>query len=236
MANISTPKYLWFFILSYTMVLAFANWFDARLVDIQGIITDAGTLIFPLSFLLADIITEVYGYKNTRTAIWCGFLFNILFVAYGQLVIHLPSPPYPNYNHLFNQILDLNVRIIIASFISYFISEPLNSIIVAKLKIKMQGKRMWFRFVLSTIIASGFDSFMFSWIAFWGLIQAKEIWALLLTMWAIKVVIEIIGLPLSTRLARKLKTLEHQDIYDTKTSFTLFSLDQKYSEENNHYK
>ena len=77
---------------SYTMVLAFSNWFDLRLVSVFGITTDAGTLIFPLSFLLSDLITEVYGYKNARKAIWTGFLFNGIFLLYGFIVSHMPSP------------------------------------------------------------------------------------------------------------------------------------------------
>ncbi len=71
----ATPKYLGFLTLAYTVLLLLANWFDPRLIQLFGFTTDAGTLIFPLTFLLSDLITEVYGYKYTRRAIWCGFCF-----------------------------------------------------------------------------------------------------------------------------------------------------------------
>lgn len=222
-------RYLWFLILSYTMVLTLANWFDARIVDLFGIITDAGTIIFPLSFVLSDMITEVYGYKHARRAIWCGFLFNMIFLGYGQLVIHLPNPPFHTYNALFTKLLGLNTRIIIASIISYFIAEPLNAYIVAKLKIKMQGRKMWLRFVSSTVIASFFDSTIFTVIAFIGLFSTHAMFILAANMWLIKVIVEIIGLPFSTWLARKLKKAEGIDQYDTDTKFKLFSLDTSYT-------
>src|SRR3990167_4672910 len=125
--ELSQPKFLWFLTLTYSMVIVLANWFDPRLIKIFGLTTDAGTLIFPLTFLLSDLITEVYGYKNARRAIWCGFLFNALFILYGQLVIHMPSPDYHTNNAMFDTLLATNVRIIIASCLSYLISEPLNS-------------------------------------------------------------------------------------------------------------
>ncbi len=73
------PKYLWFLILSYSMIIAISNWFDARLVDIFGMVISPGALIFPITFLLSDTITEVYGYKHARRAIWSAFLFNVIF-------------------------------------------------------------------------------------------------------------------------------------------------------------
>src|SRR5688572_13040806 len=93
-STLPQPKYLWFLVLSYTMVLVLANWFDARLIQIFSFNTDGGTLIFPLTFLLSDLITEVYGYQQARRAIWCGFLFNIFFILYGLAITHLPSPDF----------------------------------------------------------------------------------------------------------------------------------------------
>jgi len=227
------PKYLWFLILSYSMVMVLANWFDPRLVKLFGVVTDAGTLIFPLTFLLSDMITEVYGYKHARRAIWCGFLFNGLFLLYGYLVTHLPSPSYATQNAAFDQFMASDARIILASAISYLCAEPLNSFIMAKLKIKLAGRAMGFRFVFSTLIASGFDSCIFSLIAFYGIIKNPELLSLTLTMWLIKVIIEILGLPLSIKLTKKLKQAEHMDIYDRETQFNLFSLKVDYETKDN---
>src|SRR5262245_18687209 len=108
-ATKSQPDWLWFLTLTYAMVIELTNWFDPRLINI-GLDTDAGTLIFPLTFLLSDLITEVYGYKYARRAIWCGFLFNALFIIYGQIVIHMPSPSYPTNNDMFDTLLTTNIR------------------------------------------------------------------------------------------------------------------------------
>ena len=229
------PNFLWFLTLTYAMVIVLANWFDPRLIKLAGLTTDAGTLIFPLTFLLSDLITEVYGYKHARRAIWCGFLFNILFVLYGQLVIHMPGPDYPSNNEMFDTLLATNTRIIFASGISYLVSEPLNSFTMAKLKIKMHGRYLGIRFVSSTIIAAGVDSFIFGIIAFYGVMSNVNLLYLISTMWLIKIIIEIAGLPFSIRLAKKLKQLEKLDIYDKRTNFNIFNLDTNYIDKDNEF-
>lgn len=230
------PKYLWFLTLAYSMVIVLANWFDPRLIRIFFFDTDAGTIIFPLTFLLSDLITEVYGYKHARRAIWCGFLFNILFIVYGQIIIHLPSPEYPTNNAAFDQLLTMNIRIIFASLISYFCSEPFNSYVMAKLKIKMHGHYMGIRFLISTIVASATDSFIFGALAFYGIMSNSHLVSLILTMWLLKVFIEILGLPISIRTAIKLKKIEGLDIYDKATDFNILKLDAEYPENANEYK
>lgn len=229
------PNFLWFLTLTYAMVIVLANWFDPRLIKILGLTTDAGTLIFPLTFLLSDLITEVYGYKHARRAIWCGFLFNLLFIVYGQIVIHMPSPDFPTNNQMFDTLLGTNIRIIFASGISYLISEPLNSYVMAKLKIKTHGRYLGIRFLSSTVVASGTDSFIFSVIAFYGVMSNLNLLYLILTMWFIKVVIEFFGLPISIRLTKKLKQSEKLDIYDKRTNFNIFNLDTNYVEKDNEF-
>jgi len=229
-------NYLWFLTLAYTMAIVFANWFDPRLITIAGLNTDAGTLIFPFTFLLADLITEVYGYKYARRAIWCGFLFNAIFIIYGQIVIHMPSPNYPTNNELFDKILTINCRIILASGISYIIAEPANSYLMAKLKIKFYGRLLAVRFLSSTVIASGIDSLIFGVIAFYGVIDNKNLLDLIVTMWLIKVAIELCGLPIAIKLAKNLKQVEQLDIYDRKTNFNVFKLDTNYTTTDNEYR
>jgi hypothetical protein len=230
------PKMLWFLQIAYTCVILLANWFDIRLVHIIGLDTDAGTIIFPLTFLLSDLITEVYGYKYARRAIWTGFLFNFIFIAYGQLVVNLPSPSYAAAaNNNFDTLLGFNMRIILASTFSYLCSEPLNSYVMAKLKLRTKGKYMALRFVMSTVVASLFDSFIFGTLAFAGTMPETDLVKFNATMWLIKVIIEILGLPISLALANKFKRYEELDMYDIGTEFNLFSLDANYSSKNNKF-
>jgi len=229
------PKLLWFMILSYAMLISISNWFDVRLIEIFGLAISPGTLVFPITFLLSDIITEVYGYKNARLAIWSAFLFNILFILFGQIITHLPSPHFASDNSAFDKMLHINFFVIIGSFLSYIISEPLNSIAVSKLKVFFEGKYMAIRFVLSTIISSGIDSFIFTAIAFGHLYPMTHVIKLMLNIWVIKVIIEIIGLSFSIRTANIIKKIEGLDIYDINTNYNLFKINATYDTTNNKY-
>ena len=224
-------KVLSYLILCYVMVFVFANWFDGRLIAIGSVVSDAGTIIFPITFILANVITEVYGYKHTRRAIWLGFIFNLVFVLYAQVIIHFPSPSFAQaQNHVFDQMMQINGRIFIASIISYLCCEPLNAMIMARLKIICKGKKMALRFVSSTFIAAFFDSALFSSIAFFPMFngQASKLLLLILSMWVIKVSIEILLLPCSLYLAQKLKKVEHLDQYDYGTNFSILRWDVDY--------
>lgn len=232
----NSSELLSFLTLTYSMIIVLANWFDSRLINIFGLNTDAGSLIFPFTFLLATLITEIYGYKRARRAIWYGFIFNVIFIIYSQIVIHLPNPAYPTNNAIFDNLLTTNMRIIVASSISYFCAEPLNAFISAKLKVRMQGKYMAIRYILSTLIASGVDSVIFGLIAFYAVISNQDLTSLIFTMWFIKGFVQIGFMPIYLTLARKIKKIEHSDIYDTKTKYNILNLDTKYALKDNKYK
>lgn len=228
-------NYLWYLTLTYSMVIVLSNWFDPRLIKMGVMVTDAGTLIFPFSFLLSNLITEIYGYKYARRTIWCGFLFNLIFIIYGQLIVHMPNPDFLNNNALFDALLTINSRIIFASFISYFVSECFNSYIISIIKIKTKGRHMGLRFFLSTFIASGLDSIIFMTIGFYKTIPDSFFLSMMLTMWFIKVFIELCGLPFSLKLVNRIKKIEKLDIYDNQTNFNLFCFDLNYTQQENKY-
>jgi uncharacterized integral membrane protein (TIGR00697 family) len=230
------PHYLWILVTAYSMMVAITNWFDARLILIFGISLPPGAIAFPITLLLSDIITEVYGYKHARRAIWAAFFFNLIFLLYGQAILLFPSPVYVENIEALDKLLHTNIRIFIAAFFSYLISEPVNSCIVSKLKMMMKGRYMGIRFVASTIISGLLDSIIFISIAFYGIFEFRHIIGLILSIWMVKVIIEIIGLPFSISLSKFLKKREGLDIYDYGTKFNLFRLDVNYKSENNLYK
>lgn len=231
------PRYLWLLILSYSILLIMANWFNTKLLLLHGFIVPAGILVFPFTFLLSDIITEVYGFKSARLAIWAAFFFNLLFILFGQLVVHLPSPAnLAANNDAFARLLQINLRVTIASFISYLIAEPLNSYLVSKLKVVLAGRHVGVRYVLSTFLAAGLDSFLFIFIAFYGYMPTLQLFLMSVHIWIIKVVVEIIGLPASLFFTRFLKRKEKLDVYDTNTHYNLFALETHYEPEHNHFR
>lgn len=229
-------KHLWLLLLSYTMIISLANWYDSRLVVIFGLVIAPGAIIFPLSFSLSDVTTDVYGFKNTRRAIRVALLFNILFLAFGQMIIHLPSPADSVMdNAVFDKMFALNKWIVLGSFLSYMISEPLNSYLVAKLKIRWNGEYIGTRFLISTVFATLVDSAVFVIIAYSSAVSTKILFSMLFNIWILKTAVELIVLPISVRLAKQLKKIEKIDIYDKKTNFNPLRLDTTYDKDDNHF-
>lgn len=231
------PHFLWFLILFFSMTLAIANWYDVRLINIFGMVTTPGAIIFPITFVLSNSITEVYGFKFARLAIRIAFIFNLLFLCFGQIVIHIPSPSFNlEQAKAFDNIMALNARIVVGSCAGYILSEPINSYIVAKLKILFKGNYMAIRFVLSTITAAAVDSCIFIFTAFYGEHTFAHCLTLVLNIWLIKSFVELAVLPLSIRITKRLKEIEKLDIYDYDTNFNPLLLDMQYPISNNHYK
>ena len=228
-------KGLLYLILAYIMAATAANWFDARHIQILGLSTGGGSIAFPFTYILADVITEVYGYKNTRMTLWIGLVMQSLFIFYARFLLFFISPNSEHRSAL-NILIELNNWIIIASFANYIISETANSFLVAKMKIWFKGRFIGIRFVFSTFIAYAVDELIYAPIAFHSFLSGKNLVKHMFDSWLFMVVIEILMLPISVRLAQYMKSKEQVDIYDTKTDFTPFSLNTTYHVDNNHYR
>ena len=188
----------------------------------------AGVLFFPLSYVFGDILTEVYGYARARKVIWAGFGAMAFAAIMATVVVNLPpAPGWPNqaaYETVFGQ----TPRIVAASMIAYFCGEFVNSYVLAKMKIaaygKADGKQMSMRFVVSTIFGEGVDSLLFYPIAFYGMWENDLLLKVMAAQWGLKVLVEIMMLPLTVKIVNALKRAEQEDFYDRKTDFTPFSL------------
>lgn len=198
-------KYLWLFIILFVMFTGMIDWFDPRLIRIGRFVTDSGTLLAPITFLLGAILTDVYGFRYARKAIYYGMLFNLLFIIYGQIVIHLPGPNTYSMNHVFDKLFAFNIRIIIASVITYFISEITNAYLTSSLKSIFGQRYLTLRFLMATIIALGIDSFMFDTLAFYEVVSIHILLQMILLAWAIMSSINILGLPIAAGVAKRLK-------------------------------
>lgn len=235
-SNVNCSSRLWFLISFFAMVLVLGNWFDLRVVKILGLITNSGTFPFAFTFFLANLITEVYGYKYARLAIWWGFFFNLFVFVYGQLVILMPSLDH-YHTEIFDTLLQANNRAILAGFVGYLCSEPLNSLVMAKLKIAFRGQFMGPRFLISTLIACVVDSVIFGFIAFYGVFDDKKILiSMIFGMILIKATVDFLALPFFLHFSKKLKQKDRLDIYDKGTDFNLFRLETGYALSANHFK
>ncbi len=184
----------------------------------------AGVLFFPLSYVFGDILTEVYGYARARKVIWAGFGAMAFAAIMATVVVALPpAPGWPNqvaYETVFGQ----TPRIVAASMIAYFCGEFVNSYVLAKMKLAAGGKQMSVRFVVSTIFGEGVDSLLFYPIAFYGIWENSLVLKVMAAQWGLKVLVEIVMLPVTVKIVNALKRAESEDFYDRETNFTPFSL------------
>lgn len=212
---------LWFVVVAAIFVtsLLTSNIIAVKLIDLFGFYLPAGVVIFPISYIFGDILTEVYGYKLTRLVIWLGFLCNLLAVVAISLAQILPSAPFWADQSAYEAILGYAPRLLAASFIAYLIGEFSNSYVLARLKLVTGGRWLWLRTISSTLVGQGLDSVVFMAIAFWGTIPAAGLANAMLTQWVFKSLYEAIATPITYAVTNYLKRVEGIDTFDYGTNF-----------------
>src|SRR5436305_949853 len=200
----------WFVITASLFVtcLLTANIIAVKLIVLVGFLVPAGIIIFPLSYLFGDVLTEVYGYGAARRVIWLGFACNLLAVIAIALGGLAPAAPFWHDQAAYETILGFTPRLLLASFTAYLVGEFANSFVLAKLKITTRGRWLWTRTIGSTLIGEGFDTLIFISIAFWGIIPLSLMLTTILTQSAFKVVYEIVATPFTYLVVGFLKRRE----------------------------
>jgi uncharacterized integral membrane protein (TIGR00697 family) len=176
--------------------------------------------MFPLAPLFGDVLTEVYGYAESRKVIWTGLGSLVLFVVMIKICGVLPADSLWTHQPAYDVILGVVPRIVAASLTAYFVGEFTNSYVLAKCKIRTQGGFMFVRFVLSTMVGQFIDSATFVFVAFSGRMPPRQMALVAITGWAIMVIWEIAALPLTLPLVRALKCREGVDYFDIGTNFS----------------
>lgn len=199
--------------------LLIANLTSYKLVTWSPLTFTAGTLIFPLSYILGDTLTEVYGYQQTRPIIWTALSCNLLLVLIFQLCIALPPSPDWPHQEAYALILGAVPRIVVASLCAFFAGEFTNAFILAKLKMRTQGKYLWLRLITSSALGLFIDSAVFIMIAFIGVIPLTTVLSAGLTEYLIKASSALLATPLLYFITRWLKHKEKIDYYDWHTNF-----------------
>ena len=222
----------WFVVIACVFVtcLITANIIAVKLILLFGFLVPAGIIIFPLSYLFGDVLTEVYGYGAARRVIWLGFACNLLAVIAIFLGGIAPAAPFWTHQGAYNAILGFTPRLLLASFIAYLVGEFTNSFVLAKLKIATNGRWLWTRTIGSTLIGEGLDTVIFISIAFWGIIPASLMLQAILTQWIFKVIYEVIATPFTYWVVGFLKRRENLDAYDYRTNFNPFLFRRELSE------
>ncbi len=209
-------------ILLLSNVLGAGKVAEVHLPGIGPVPFGAGILFFPLSYVLGDVLTEVYGYGRARRCIWAGFAA-LLFMAFMSFVV-VALPPAPDWPHqaAYEQVFGQVPRIVAASIVAFWAGEFANSYVLARMKVWTRGKHLWSRTIGSTFVGQGVDSLIFYPLAFWGVWEDSLLLQVLLIQWALKVGWEVLLTPVTYAVVGALKRREGVDVYDEATDFTPF--------------
>jgi uncharacterized integral membrane protein (TIGR00697 family) len=210
----------------FVTCLITANIISVKMISLGPFIVFAGVFSFPLSYIVGDVLTEVYGYRIARRVIWLGFACNLLFVFFAWVGQVLPSPSSWELQGAYESILGYTPRLLVASFCGYLVGEFANSFILAKMKVLTRGRWLWSRTISSTIVGEGLDTVVFATIALIG--TSFFMPSVMLSQWLMKVLIEAAATPATYAIVNYLKRKEAVDTYDRQTKFNPFLiLDKK---------
>jgi queuosine precursor transporter len=224
-AQVHSFKYFDLVLAAFVAVLLISNVSAVKLISFGSIITDGGAFLFPLVYIFGDLLTEVYGYKFARRAIWTGFGASLL-AAVTYLVVQSAPPAaeaWP-YQQSFEDILGFVPRIVLASMAAYLVGQFINSYVLSKLKLHTKGKRLWLRLIGSTVVGEFFDTLIFCLVAFGGVLTGWDMINYIIVGWVFKVSVEIILLPVTYRVIAFFKKREGVDAYDKKVDFSPFHI------------
>jgi uncharacterized integral membrane protein (TIGR00697 family) len=216
------PKYYDLFTGLFVAVLIISEITSTKLVHIWYFQTAGAIILFPISYIMSDILTEVYGYARARRVMWIGFGSLILMSAVLIIVGLMPAAPTWHNQQAYNVILGFVPRISLASIIAYWVGGFANDFTLAKMKIATKGKMLWTRTIGSTIVGQAVDSFLFIGIAFYGIIPNAVILQIALTQYILKVAYETVATPITYFVVNKLKKSEGIDMFDANTNFNPF--------------
>ncbi len=208
----------------FVAVLLISNIASTKIVQLGWLTFDGGTLLFPLSYIFADILTEVYGFARSRRVIWLGFFCAAIMSAILYVVGMLPAAADWGNQGAYDLILGQAPRIVAASLIAYLCGEFVNSYILAKMKVWTAGKWLWARTIGSTLVGELVDSAIFIFIAFAGVLPTSLLITLIISNYVFKTAIEILFTPATYAIVRYLKRTEHEDHFDRDTDFNPLSL------------
>ena len=212
---------------TFCVCLVASNLFVPRLWQVGKLPLQlsGAVLIFPISYVINDLLTEVYGYRKAMLVIWMGFVLSAFIAVAAQLVSWLPAPIYPENQEVansFNKLFGLVPRTTVASLLAFILGSQMNAWVMSRMKVATKGKGFGWRAILSTMAGELCDSVIFYPLAFLGVMPVGAILSIILTQVTVKTLYEVLILPLTTVIARRLKRWEGLDTYDYNVSYNPF--------------
>jgi len=208
----------------FVVCLIVSNILEAKIIQLGPVTATAGMLVFPISYIINDCISEVWGYKKARLVIWSGFAMNFIVVGIAQIAVFLPAAPFWDGGDSFNFVFGMTPRIVFASLCAFLVGSFLNAYVMSKMKIMSKGRNFSLRAIVSTLAGESADSIIFFPIAFGGLIPNEALLIMVGTQALLKSVYEIIVLPVTIRVVKYVKKIDGSDVYDADVSFNPFKI------------
>lgn len=206
----------------FVTCLLLSNLVAGKLWAVTDSITlPAAVILFPLTYIIGDVFTEVYGFRKARTIIWLGFICSFFAVVIYLITIALPHPGFWEGQEAYAAVLGTTPRVALASFSGYLFGEFSNSIILSRLKVVTKGKNLWMRTILSTVVGEGLDSVIFIMISFWGTMDNSVVLQMILFQYLFKVSYEVLFTPVTYLVVKLVKRAEGIDIYDEGIKYNL---------------
>jgi uncharacterized integral membrane protein (TIGR00697 family) len=209
--------------------LVVSNIIAVKVVTILGLTLPAAVILFPIAYIVGDVLTEVYGYARARQSIWIAFGCNLLAVLAIWIAGLLPADAQwqagvftdpVSAGQAFDAILGFTPRLLLASFSAYLVGEFANAFVMARLKLVTQGRYLWTRTIGSTILGQGLDSLIFISIAFYGILPGGVLLSAILSQWGVKTAYEALATPLTYLVVNRLKHVEGVEVFDRDTEFS----------------
>lgn len=214
-----TYKYLGLITTLYIAFQLISDVTAGKIVQLGIFTVSATVLYFPITYIFADVLTEVYGYAKARNVVWQAFLASVIAGLIYQLVVWLPPAIGFDANDAYARVLGSVPRILLGGWIAVWAGGILNDYVLAKMKIWTNGKYLWTRTIGSTIVGEGANTILFYTIALSGILPNNLLISSILSGWLLKVLVETVLTPVTYYVVAKLKKVENEDYYDRDTDF-----------------
>lgn len=224
--RMNKPSVVWIAVL-FSAFFILSNLAAFKLVHYYFLSFPASLIFFPITFIFGDILTEVYGFAVARKIIWLAVLANSIVLLGTLATVYLQPSPFWHGQENYAAVYQVVPRIFAGSILAFLIGEFSNSVVLAKLKVKTNGKHLWLRVIASTAVGAGLDSIVFIHAAFLFTIPYVELWSVIVSMYGLKMLYEIIAVPFTYKISGYLKRKDNVDYYDRETQFNPCSLSDR---------
>jgi uncharacterized integral membrane protein (TIGR00697 family) len=228
--NKDKASYSFVFLVLFSIFLAcllISNIIAGKLILVFGMVLPSAVILFPITYILGDVFTEVYGYEKTRSIIWIGFAANMLMSMIFMIAVALPYPGFFKDQGAYATVLGLTPRIVLASLIAYWAGEFANSISLSILKKLTKGKFLWVRTIGSTVVGQSLDTVLFISISFAGNVPLSVLLQMMAAQYLFKVAYEAVLTPFTYKVVGYIKRIEGIDTFDHGVEYNPFKLGAK---------